>query len=53
MVALLRYGAGIINGKVDELKEVDRTTRKTLTMYGALHPKSDIFEMKTWRKRFH
>ena len=53
VVALLKYVAGIINGKVDELKEVDRTTRKTLTMYGALHPKSDIFEMKTWRKRFH
>ena len=53
VVALLRYVAGIINGKVDELKEVDRTARKTLTMYGALHPKSDIFGMKTWRKRFH
>ena len=31
-VALLRYGAGIINWKVDELKKMDRTTRKTLTM---------------------
>ena len=41
-VALLRYGAGIINWKVDELKKMDRTTRKTLTMYGVLHPKSDI-----------
>ena len=41
-VALLRYGAGVINWKVDELKIMDRTIRKTLTMYGALHPKSDI-----------
>ena len=41
-VALLRYGAGVINWKVDELKMMDRTIRKTLTMYGALHPKSDI-----------
>ena len=40
-VAMLRYGAGIINWKVDELKKMDRTTRKTLTMYGALHPKSE------------
>ena len=48
-VALLRYGAGIINWKVDELKKMDRTTRKTLTMYGFLHAKS---ETKTWRKRF-
>ena len=35
-VALLRYGAGIINWKVDELKKMDRTRRKTLTMYGVL-----------------
>ena len=41
-VALLRYGTGVINWKVDELKIMDRTIRKTLTMYGALHPKSDI-----------
>ena len=42
VVALLRYGAGIVNWKVGELEKIDRTTRKTLTMYGALHPKSDI-----------
>ena len=42
--APLRYGAGIINGKVDELEKMDRTTRKTLTMYGALHPNSDMEE---------
>ena len=41
-VALLRYGAGIINWKVDELKKMGRTTRKNLTMYEPLHPKSDI-----------
>ena len=50
-VALLRYGAGIINWKVDELKQMDRTTRKTLTMYGALHPKSDIDRL--YLKRNH
>ena len=32
-VALLRYGAGIINWKIDKLKIMDRTTRKTLAMY--------------------
>ena len=42
VVALLRKGAGIINWKVDELKKIDRATRKTLTMYVVLHPKSDI-----------
>ena len=42
VVAPLRKGAGIINWKVAELKKIDRETRKTLTMYGVLHPKSDI-----------
>ena len=41
-VSLLRYGAGIIDWKVDGLKTLDRTTRKTMTMYGAFHPKSDV-----------
>ena len=49
-VALLRYGTGIINWKVDELKKMDRTTRKTLTMYGVLHPKSDIDRLYLNRK---
>ena len=49
-VVLLRYGAGIINWKVDELKKMDRTMRKTLTMYGALHPKSDINRLYLKRK---
>ena len=49
-VALLRYGAGIINWKVDELIIMDRTTRKTLAMYGALHSDSDIDRLYLKRK---
>ena len=49
-VALLRYGAEIINWKVDELKKTDKTMRKTLMMYGALHPKSDIDRLYLKRK---
>ena len=49
-VALLRYGAGIINWKVAELKKIYRTTRKTLTMYGAFHPKSDVDRLYLKRK---
>ena len=30
---MLRFGVVIINWKVDELKKMDITTRKTLTMY--------------------
>ena len=50
VVALFRYGAGIISLKVDELKKVDRTTRKTLTMYETLHTKSDIDQLYLKRK---
>ena len=49
-IALLRYGAGTINWKVDELKKMDRTTRKTLTKFWALHPKSDIDRLYLKRK---
>ena len=49
-VALLRYGAGIINWKLDELKRTDKTTRKTLTMYWALHPWNDIDRLYLKRK---
>ena len=41
-VAVFRYGAGILQWKESELKNVDRKSRKTITMYGALHPKSDV-----------
>ena len=49
-VALLRHAAGIINWKVEELKKMDRTRRKTLTMYESLHPKSDIDRLYLKRK---
>ena len=41
-VAIFRYGAGMIDWKESELKSVDRKTRKTLTMYGAMHRKGDV-----------
>ena len=41
-VAIFRYGAGIILWKATELKNLDRKSRKTMTMYGGLHPKSDV-----------
>ena len=41
-VSLLRYGAGLINWTVNELQQLDRKTRKKLTMYGAFHPKSNV-----------
>ena len=41
-VSIIRYGAGIINWRVDALKAVDRKTRKLLTIYRALHPQADV-----------
>ena len=41
-VAVLRYSAGVVEWKTDELKVLDRKTRKMMTLYGALHPKSDV-----------
>ena len=38
-VAVLRYGAGVLKWTTEEL---DRKTRKVMTMHGALHPRSDI-----------
>ena len=41
-ITAIRYGARILEWKGCELKSLDRTTRKTMTMYGAFHPKSDV-----------
>ena len=41
-VSLIRYSAGIIRWNVNEVKELDRKTRKTLTMYNMLHQKGDV-----------
>ena len=40
--AILRYSAGLVEWKTDELKILDRKTRKMMTLYGALHPTSDV-----------
>ena len=41
-VSVMRYGAGILKWNTDELKSLDRRTRKFITMHGALHLKSDV-----------
>ena len=41
-VAILRYGAGVLEWRVDELKELDKKTQKLLTIHKELHPKSDV-----------
>ena len=41
-VSLLRYSAAIVSWRKSELQAIDRKTRKLFTIYGALHPKSDV-----------
>ena len=50
MIMIFRYGAGIISWRESELKSIDRKTRKYLTMYGAMHPKSDVDRLYMKRK---
>ena len=42
VVAVFRYEAGILQWKESELKDVDSKSRKTMTTYEALHPKSNV-----------
>ncbi|XP_067942988.1 uncharacterized protein [Watersipora subatra] len=41
-VSLYRYGAGIIQWTKTELQQLDRRTRKLMTMHKGLHPRSDV-----------
>ena len=52
-VAILRYCAGVVEWKTDELKlkVLDRQTRKLKTLYGALHPKSDVDRVYVARQK--
>ena len=40
-ISIIRYSAGVLKWPVAEVKELDRKTRKQLTMHGAHHPKSN------------
>ena len=41
-VSILRYGAGILKWNKNELQEMDRKTRKFMTMNKEFHPRSDV-----------
>ena len=41
-VSLLRYSVVFVSWRKSELHTIDRKTRKLFTIYGALHPKSDV-----------
>ena len=37
-----QYSAGIIEWTKEEVKEMDQKTRKIITTYGGLHPRSNV-----------
>ena len=49
-VPLLRYSAAFVSWRKSELQTIDRKTRKLFTIYGALHPKSDVDRLRIPRK---
>ena len=49
-VPVLRYSFGIITWRIEEIKKIDRKTRKMLTMYKMHHPKADIDRVYVKRK---
>ena len=49
-VSILRYGAGILKWKKNELEEMDREIREFMTMNKELHPRSDVARLYVSRK---
>ena len=49
-VSLLRYSAAFVSWRKSDLQAIDRKTRKLFTIYGALHPKSDVDRLYIPRK---
>ena len=50
VVSLLIYSAVFVSWRKSELQPIDRKTRKLFTIYGALHPKSDVDRLHIPRK---
>ena len=49
-VAIIRYAAGVLECIFDKPKELDRKTRKLLTIHKGLHPKRDVDRLYISRK---
>ena len=49
-VSLSRYTAAFVSWRKSKLQAMDRKTRELLTIYGALHPKSDADRLYIPRK---
>ena len=49
-MSLLRYSTAFINWRKCELQAIDGKTRKLFTVYGGLHPRSDVDRLYAPRK---
>ena len=49
-ISLLRYSAAFVSWRKSKRQDIDRKTRKLFTIYGALHPKSDVDRLHIPRK---
>ena len=49
--SLLRYGLVILKWNRNELQQIDRKTRKVMTINKELHPRSDVARIYVSRKR--
>ena len=50
-LSLFRYGAGILEWTKAELQEVNRCTRKRITIYKGMHPRSDVDRLYVERSK--
>ena len=50
VVSLVRCSAAFVSWRKSELQAIDRKTRKSFTIYGTLHPKSDADRLYIPRK---
>ena len=46
----MRYTAGVLDWGIGALKKIDVKTRKTMTMHGAFHRKSNVDRLYMKRK---
>ena len=50
-VSIIRYGAGIVDWRKAELQQMDRKTRKLLTIYRSMHLQGDVDRTYLKRKK--
>ena len=49
-MSLSRYSSAFVSWRKSELQAIDRKIRKLFTIYGALHPKTDVDRLYIPRK---